>query len=93
MRFNLKQVLVVAAIAVGLSLTACKQETPTGTNEASNATRAAAKDAYIYGYPLVLMDVTRAKMTNVPSPSAEPMLRWISLPMYGRFRTRRLPMW
>jgi len=23
----------------------------------------------VYGYPLVLMDVTRAKMTNVPSPS------------------------
>ncbi len=40
-----------------------------GTNEATNVTRAAAKDAYIYGYPLVLMDVTRAKTTNVSSPS------------------------
>jgi hypothetical protein len=27
-------------------------------------------DAYIYGYPLVLMDVTRRFMTNVPAPTA-----------------------
>jgi hypothetical protein len=52
-----------------MSLTACKQEPTTSTNEAANAAQAAAKDSYLYGYPLVLMDVTRAKLTNVRSPS------------------------
>jgi hypothetical protein len=31
------------------------------------AARALARDAYIYGYPLVLMDTTRRVMTNVPA--------------------------
>ncbi|MFS4459374.1 DUF1254 domain-containing protein [Bdellovibrio sp. HCB2-146] len=30
-----------------------------------------AEEAYIYGYPLVLMDITREQMTNVSSPSEE----------------------
>ncbi len=78
--------------AVLSSLTACKQQTQTGTNEAANTAQTAAKDAYVYGYPLVLMDVTRAKMTNVPSPIRNRLRRWISLQIYGRFRTPRLPM-
>jgi len=53
-----------------MSLTACKQEPTTDTSEVANAAHSAAKDAYLYGYPLVLMDVTRAKMTNVPSVTA-----------------------
>ena len=69
MRVHSNNVWVVVVVAVCMSLTACRQEATTGTNEAANATRAAAKDAYIYGYPLVLMDVTRAKMTNLPSPA------------------------
>jgi hypothetical protein len=57
----------LAAFAViALSLSACKQQTPAPASETANATRVTAEDAYIYGYPLVLMDVTRAKMTNVP---------------------------
>jgi hypothetical protein len=36
----------------------------------SQATQAAAKDAYLFGYPLVLMDVSRAKAVNVPNPTA-----------------------
>jgi hypothetical protein len=37
--------------AVLLSLTACKQQTQTATNEAANAAQAAAKDAYRTGIP------------------------------------------
>jgi hypothetical protein len=50
-------------------MTACRKEVPMSSNETTNSTRAAAKDAYVYGYPLVLMDATRSRMTNVPSPS------------------------
>ncbi len=57
-----------AFVAVLLfSMTACKQQAP--TNESANAARTAARAAYIYGYPLVLMDVTRAKFTNVSHPT------------------------
>ncbi len=69
MRVYSEKAFAVVLAAVVLSLTGCKQETQTGSNEAANATRTAAKDAYVYGYPLVLMDVTRAKMTNLPSPT------------------------
>jgi hypothetical protein len=69
LRIHSNNLWVVVVVAVCLSLTASKQEPTTGTNEAANATRAAAKDAYLYGYPLVLMDMIRAKATNVPSPS------------------------
>src|SRR5262249_22073853 len=34
----------------------------------SAATQATAEEAYLYGYPLLVMDATRAKMTNVPRP-------------------------
>ena len=37
-------------------------------NPVSTTSTDAATDAYIYGYPLVLMDVTRQVMTNVSSP-------------------------
>ena len=81
MRIHSNNAWAVVAIVVCMSLTACKQEPTTNTNEAANAAQAAAKDAYLYGYPLVLMDVTRAKMTNVPSPSGNsaPMGQFASI--------------
>ncbi len=39
------------------------------SNEVASAARTASRDAYVFGFPLVLMDVSRAKMTNVPKPS------------------------
>ncbi len=72
MRFYSRKVWATVVATVVLSLTACEKETP---DEAANLRRDTAKDAYVYGYPLVLMDVTRARMTNVPSSSghAAPM--------------------
>ena len=71
--------LAAVIATVVLSLTACKKETP---DEAADLRRDTAKDAYVYGYPLVLMDVTRALMTNVPSSSG------VGAPM-GQFANAR----
>ncbi|MGB6191457.1 MAG: DUF1254 domain-containing protein [Terracidiphilus sp.] len=59
----------ILATAIVLSLAGCRQATQTATNAAASAARSTARDAYVFGFPLVLMDTSRAKMTNVPSPS------------------------
>lgn len=74
----------VIATVIFLWLAGCKQETLPTTGEAANAARSAAKDAYVFGYPLVLMDVTRAKMTNVPHAvaMAAPMNQFAHVPAF-----------
>ena len=60
---------LVAALA--LSAMACKQESPTpttSTDQTANDVRTIARDAYIYGYPLLVMEASRARMSNVPHP-------------------------
>ena len=56
-----------------------KQESP-GLEEALST----ATDAYIYGYPLVTMDMTRKRFTNVASPDAAhaPMGQLLKLRTY-----------
>jgi hypothetical protein len=69
MRFhkpNAWTAVVVVAIAI-IALAACERKAETGASVAAAGARAAAKDGYVYGYPLVLMDVSRAKLTNVPN--------------------------
>lgn len=68
MAVHSRNVPAVALVAAVLSFAACKHETQTATNETASAATITAQDAYIYGYPLVLMDVSRAKLTNVPHP-------------------------
>jgi hypothetical protein len=59
--------LAATSILAALSVAGCSQNSaPTLTTASTDAVRTAARDAYVYGYPLVLMDVSRAKMTNVP---------------------------
>lgn len=43
------------------------------------------KDAFVYAYPLVLMDVTRQQTTNVPNANAIPMRAPIN--QFAHFRT------
>ncbi|MFO1060040.1 MAG: DUF1254 domain-containing protein [Dongiaceae bacterium] len=72
------RVLLSAAAALALSLSACAQ---TGSKPASTAAAAptkaeqeahdAALDAYIYGYPLVTMEFTRRALTNVAKPEGK----------------------
>jgi hypothetical protein len=56
------------AFCLALSFCGCKQEGPVHTGEASSTTRKVAEEGHIYGYPLVLTDVTRTKLTNVLYP-------------------------
>jgi hypothetical protein len=66
MRIHGRSVVVMVLVAFALSLLACNEQKSASVSEAATAVRATAQDAYVYGYPLVLADVTRAKQTNVP---------------------------
>jgi len=67
MRVHLRNGFTVI-LATAALLAGCHQEKPASTGEGPTSVRTTTTDAYIYGYPLVLMDVTRAKLTNVPHP-------------------------
>ena len=56
------------AVAVSISFSASAQSPGLSEQEAY----AIARDAYIYAYPLVLMDVTRQQLTNYAEPSGAP---------------------
>jgi hypothetical protein len=58
-------VMLVATIVGGFAVT-----TPARTQDQKDDAFADGIDAYTYGYPLVLMDVTRRFMTSVPAPTA-----------------------
>lgn len=58
----------IAALAIGaLVFSAAPTFAKEGTNEMNHATEIGI-DAYIYGYPLVTMEMTRRVMTNVAAP-------------------------
>ena len=70
---SIKRTTAVLGLAamIGLSFLACSSK-PNGGTESPGLKEAvsAATDAYIYGYPLVTMDMTRKQFTNVASPDA-----------------------
>ena len=59
---------LVMVFAVLPLLFGCKQETSAGKVPGVEQAVSDAIDAYIYGYPLVTMDMTRRQMTNVAVP-------------------------
>ena len=62
MKLMRRQNILTAALACGLAFTT----TGTHAQDASSAeAQAIAKDAYIYFYPLVIMDVSRKHFTNI----------------------------
>ena len=63
--------LVLAASLLAVS-TACTESKPTeqAKNPGDEDTVSTAVDAYIYGYPLITMDMTRRQLTNVSKPDA-----------------------
>ncbi|MEC3920159.1 DUF1254 domain-containing protein [Nocardia sp. CDC160] len=87
-RFSRRQAFGLgAAVTAALALTACgKSEsgsTATGTTPASTDPKDIAADAYVFGYPLVLMDVTRETAgpanqfvhATPPTPDAKQVVR------------------
>jgi hypothetical protein len=70
MNIHSRSGFVLTLASFVLALSGCKQEkqAPAAANETASAARTVAQDAYIYGYPLVLMDASRAKLTDVPHP-------------------------
>jgi hypothetical protein len=73
-------------IEVGQKLTLPTGGAAHGVASALNAeaAREIAEEAYIYGYPLVTMEMTRRVMTNVEKPEATraPMGQWVRLRAY-----------
>jgi len=77
--------LVPAALAVALSMGACKKtEQAVVADVKAEEAKSAAIDAYIYAYPLVTMELTRRVSTNVAAPGAAtaPMGQWAKLRSY-----------
>ena len=68
-----KCAFVLSILAVTLNMIACSDS---GTKPAASGQPGVeeavsiAVDAYIYGYPLVTMDMTRKQFTNVAAPDA-----------------------
>jgi hypothetical protein len=61
-------------VAVGVFSGACRSKGPAETTQAPLGVEDAvriAKDAYVYGYPLVTFDMVRRQQTNVAKPDAE----------------------
>ena len=73
----------VLSATILLSLTACQK--PGGAQApADSGLNAAAVDAYVYGYPLVTMELTRRSFTNVVEGDSKnaPMGVFVNVPKY-----------
>ena len=68
-----RKLLIFPGIALVLAMTACSSSNNTSSQDKTPGTQQAVADAidvYIYGYPLVTMDMTRRQMTNVATADA-----------------------
>lgn len=68
---NRKLLLLFVGIAVIFAMAACSSSNNPSTAQKAPGTEQAVADAvdvYVYGYPLVTMDMTRRQMTNVAIP-------------------------
>jgi hypothetical protein len=80
-----KYLAALPAVALMLTMLGCnqKQESTTSAPGLEEAV-STATDAYVYGYPLVTMDMTRKRFTNVAAPDAAhaPMGQLLKLRTY-----------
>lgn len=65
----------LATLLLALIVQTAAAQTPTTSAPALSEqnVQAIARDAYVYAYPIVLMDVTRRQVTNVPDATSVPM--------------------
>ena len=84
-----KAVLLVMFLFIVATLSVCsKEQAPAPPQKAAGPSEqelaAVAMDAYIYGYPLVTMEMTRRVLTNVPKPEGKlaPMGQFAKLRTY-----------
>ena len=86
---------VFLSAVFGFVLLGCGGEQPTSSTRPPGLeeTLSVAQDAYIYGYPLVTMDMTRKQMTNVNSagPERAPMGQFIRMRTYPTAKYRDVP--
>ncbi|HXY12896.1 MAG TPA: DUF1254 domain-containing protein [Terriglobales bacterium] len=69
MKCTQRSVVVLSiALSLGVCFTACNRGMSANDKVGLAETVGIATDAYIYGYPLVTMDMTRKQMTNVAVP-------------------------
>ncbi|MBA0045967.1 DUF1254 domain-containing protein [Mycobacteroides sp. LB1] len=64
-----KLLVVMSTVALTAGLAGCSKESGSQKLSADEA-KAIAMDAYVYGYPLVTVEMTRRVMTNVAKPEA-----------------------
>jgi hypothetical protein len=63
----LQRTLNLVVFSLAASIVACSPK-PTTPTKAADDLKAISEDAYAFGYPLLVMDATRAKISNVPYP-------------------------
>jgi hypothetical protein len=89
---KLKLAFVLLTPCLTFALIGCSSSKTTSQPNAGEIISDAV-DAYIYGFPLVLMDMTRKQVTNVASPDASraPMGQFIRMRAYPTADYRDVP--
>ena len=88
----MKPLLFAGCLAISAVLASCSPSTTTKA-PAANTTVSDAVDAYLYGFPLLTMDMTRKQTTNVDAagPTRAPMGQLIRMRTYPTADYRDVP--
>jgi hypothetical protein len=82
----LRGACIASALAVCLMTTGCGTSSPVVQDAKELEAFETAKDAYIYAYPLVTMELTRRVSTDVVCPKGF-LPRWASSPSCANIQT------
>jgi hypothetical protein len=66
-------VSVLTACVLSFAMAGCEKKQYAEDSSDQTHFKSTATEAYVYGYPLVLMEMTKEKMSNVPRPAASGM--------------------